>query len=170
MPDYSNFPKNKTGVSFQPPARSPDEGRPEKNGFHEKKKAAFGVNFPPYHVHNGTDAPRIPLGSVQNVSPYLSQQIAVYATGKTPVAVFGRSCPLNGHVTSFMAISNSATAGTVTLYGTTAGTIVSLGFSNVPGTVSAPSSNIKAAVSIGDTFTVTPTAGSVTCLVTVINS
>lgn len=163
------LPKNQ-GMTIQSPSRSPDAGRPLPNSFNTQKKVNYGIGYGFYHAHNGTDgSPQIPFGNLINTSRYVSQQIAVYATGTTAVSVFGGYALLSGHITSVGVVSNNSSGGTVTVVGKTAGTIAVVGYSTVPGTISYPATNIYAVVKKGDFLTVTPTQGSVTCLITMTN-
>jgi len=153
-------------MNRQEMAPSPDEGRPLENSIHEKKKDAFGVNYGFYHYHEGITSPRFPKGNLSDMPSSLSEQLAVYCEGTAAVNVFGAKAPVKGIITNFAVISNSTTSGTVVLFGTTAGTISTIVSSATPGTYTGSAAKILAKVGFGDTVTVTPTAGSMTCLVT----
>jgi len=92
--------------------------------------------------------------------------IAVNVQGTTVANVFGGVAPTAGTITSFGVLSVGSTSGTVVLFGTTAGTIATVATSATGGTYTGSNSFIAAAVAAGDTVKITPTTGSMTCIVT----
>lgn len=132
----------------------------------EKLKATqYGVSGVPYHAHNGLDSPSIPIINITGLPATFTEQKALILVGIETVNVFEESvAPVAGTITAFATVSNG-TAGTATLWATTAGTIVALASSGTAGTYLGAPTAINAAIKKGDKVNITTTGGTMTCLV-----
>ncbi len=129
------------------------------------QQSQYGIFGVPFHVHNGVDSGQITSRDILGFPPALSQQIALYVTGTTVVDVFTTpTAQVTGTVTLFATVSHGS-AGTAVLWGTTAGTIATIYCGGTAGVYVGSSSNVNARVVTGDTLHITPTGGSMTCLV-----
>ncbi len=108
-------------------------------------------------------AKNLASSSVTGAKLSTGKNFAVFAVPANAVAqnVFDvATAPVAGTVTGLFVVAGSTTAGTIALFGTTAGTIVQNLFVGTTVGLFTGTAVLNAAVAVGDTLTVTETAGT----------